>query len=121
MNVEIDFGVANMLTKSKISLCHLFAFFQKFIFQIRIPDSQSSKTQFGLISEDLQEQLRDILESDATEEDSKVFTLAKDHYKACMDLENLEKIGYAPLQNALKVFGGWPVLEEKWDEDQFDW
>ena len=101
-------------------ICFVFWEFD-IIFQIRIPDSQSSKTQFGLISEDLQEQLRDILESDATEEDSKVFTLAKDHYKACMDLENLEKIGYAPLQNALKVFGGWPVLEEKWDEDQFDW
>ena len=91
------------------------------IFQIRIPDSQSSKTQFGLISEDLQKQLRDILQSDADKDDSKVFKQAKDHFKACMDLENLEKIGYDPLKNALKVFGGWPVLEDKWDESQFDW
>ena len=89
--------------------------------QIRIPDDQSSKTQFGLINEELQKQLRDILQSSDSNEDSKVFRQAKDHFKACMDLEKLEEIGHAPLKDTLKEFGGWPVLEDEWDDSQFDW
>ena len=47
---------------------------------------------------------------------------AKDHYKACMDLEKLEEIGHSPLLKNLQLFGGWPVLDgDKWDESQFDW
>jgi len=90
--------------------------------KVRIPDSESSKTQFGLISDELQKQLRDILQSDDTKEDNKVFQQAKDHYKACMDLEKLEEIGHSPLLENLKLFGGWPVLDgDKWDESKFDW
>ena len=38
-----------------------------------------------------------------------------------MDLEKLEEIGHAPLKDTLKEFGGWPVLEDEWDDSQFDW
>ena len=38
-----------------------------------------------------------------------------------MDLEKLEEIGHAPLMDTLKEFGGWPVLEDEWDDSQFDW
>ena len=48
-----------------------------FLKQVRIPDSESSKTQFGLISDELQKQLRDILQSDDTKEDNKVFQQAR--------------------------------------------
>ena len=65
--------------------------------------------------------MRDILQSSDSNEDSKVFRQAKDHFKACMDLEKLEEIGHAPLKDTLKEFGGWPVLEDEWDDSQFDW
>ena len=40
---------------------------------------------------------------------------------ACMDLDNLDLIGIQPLKDMLKEFGGWPVLEDNWDESNFNW
>ena len=69
--------------------------------------------------------MRAILESNDTSIDtsdySKVFYQARDHYQACMNLEKIEEIGRKPLLDTLRKFGGWPVLEEKWDESAFDW
>ena len=38
-----------------------------------------------------------------------------------MDEERIEKMGLEPLQDMLKTLGGWPVLEENWDETKFSW
>ena len=40
---------------------------------------------------------------------------------ACMDLDKLEEIGLEPLKLILKELGGWPVLEDNWDESTFKW
>ena len=40
---------------------------------------------------------------------------------ACMDLEKIEEKGLTPLLDLLKKFGGWPVLEDDWNEDNFKW
>ena len=45
----------------------------------------------------------------------------RDMYTACMDEEKIERIGLEPLHSMLKDLGGWPVLEENWDEDAFSW
>lgn len=92
-----------------------------FVEKVKIPDDRSSKSQFGVIDEKLTEQLRDILESEDMPDDSKVVKQAKDHFKACMDLEKLEKIGLEPLHNILNTFGGWPVIKDKWEPARFDW
>ena len=89
--------------------------------QVRIPDDKSSKSQFGIIDDELTEQLRDILESNDTDGASIVFQQAKDQYMACMDLKKLEEIGLEPLNSLLQKFGGWPVLENDWDETNFKW
>ena len=48
--------------------------------------------------------------------------MARDVYKACMDLDQIEKVGLEPLKQMLKEMGGWPVLEgSSWDESQFSW
>ena len=59
--------------------------------------------------------------SNDSSDDSIVFKQAKDHYMACMDLDNLDLIGIQPLKDMLKEFGGWPVLEDNWDESNFNW
>ena len=75
-----------------------------------------------MIDDELDEQLRDILEGNATEGESLVLTQARDQYKSCMDLDRLEEIGLKPLKDLLEKFGGWPVVEgDKWDENSFDW
>ena len=38
-----------------------------------------------------------------------------------MNLPKLEEIGLDPVHNILKKFGGWPVLNDNWDENNFDW
>ena len=40
---------------------------------------------------------------------------------ACMDLEKIEEKGLEPLLSLLKKFGGWPVLEDNWNEANFKW
>ena len=54
--------------------------------------------------------------------ESRVFTMARNVYKACMDLDKIEEAGLEPLKKMLKEMGGWPVLEgEGWDEESFNW
>ena len=88
---------------------------------MRIPDDESAKSQFGIIDDELEEQLRDILEANETTDHSRVFRQARDQYKACMDLEKIEEKGLEPLLALLKKFGGWPVLEDDWNEEEFKW
>eukprot|EP00093_Oithona_nana_P004800 04800.XXX_207388_208497_1 [CDS] Oithona nana genome sequencing. len=38
-----------------------------------------------------------------------------------MNLPKLEEIGLEPVNNILEKFGGWPVLQDDWNEDSFDW
>ena len=111
--------------------------------QIRIPDDRTSRSNFGLIDDELEQQLRDILErvpdaaasedkeyedyySYVDEEDGSgnqsVFERARSLYHSCMDTDALEEVGLAPLIRRLKDMGGWPVVEgEQWDEEKFDW
>lgn len=90
--------------------------------RIVIPDDRSSRSQFALIGDDLLQQLREILEAPAEKGESRVFTMARDTYKACMDTDNIEKIGLQPMKDMLKKLGGWPVLEgDSWDEENFSW
>merc|ERR1719431_2533360 len=66
-------------------------------------------------------QLRGILEAEAEEGESRVFTMVRDVYKACMG-EEIEEVGLEPLREMLHALGGWPVLEgDAWDADAFSW
>lgn len=48
-------------------------------------------------------------------------TKAKYLYESCMDHKLLRKRGVEPLLELLKSFGGWPVLDPNWSEDDFNW
>jgi len=90
--------------------------------RVVIPDDRSSRSQFAVIGDDLLVQLRHILEEDPKDEESRVFTMARNVYKACMDLDKIEEVGLDPLKTMLKQMGGWPVLEgNTWDETKFNW
>jgi len=120
-------GAANMLLQNMdntIDPCEDFYEFACGGFQERvvIPDDSSSRTQFKIIEDRLLEQLRAILEADGEEGESRVFTMVRDVYKACMDEDKIEEIGLQPLKDMLHKMGGWPVLEgDSWDESMFSW
>lgn len=48
-------------------------------------------------------------------------TKARHLYDSCMDHKLLKQRGVKPLLQLLKSFGGWPVLDPNWNEDDFNW
>ncbi|CAB4068160.1 MMEL1 [Lepeophtheirus salmonis] len=87
----------------------------------RIADDKTYKSQFSIIGDELDEQIRDILESNGTENDSLVFNQVRSIYQACMNEDSLEGLGLEPMLKELKSLGGWPVLDSNWKEEDFDW
>lgn len=48
-------------------------------------------------------------------------TKAKNLFRSCMNYEAIEKRGIEPLLELLEKFGGWPLIDDAWDEKSFDW
>lgn len=46
---------------------------------------------------------------------------AKNLFKSCMNYELIEKRGIEPLLELIEELGGWPLLDNKWNENNFDW
>lgn len=46
---------------------------------------------------------------------------AKNLYKSCMNYDLLEKRGVTPLLDLLNSLGGWPALDSKWKQENFNW
>lgn len=42
-------------------------------------------------------------------------------FKSCMNYEILDKRGHQPLLDLLHLLGGWPILDPKWNESNFNW
>ena len=84
-----------------------------------IPDDKSSWTSFEPIEEDIYVQGRVLLEAVDSEDDFESYKLARDHYKACTNEEQLEELGVKPISKKLQEFGGWPVVEgDKWERKE---
>ena len=62
------------------------------------------------------------MQGDIEPSEPKPFRMAKSIFQSCMNRENIEEIGLAPLTSVLKKMGGWPLLEgNSWDQDGFKW
>nr|CAG4648509.1 EOG090X01U4 [Polyphemus pediculus] len=87
-----------------------------------IPDDQSSVTTFSLISDQVTEQLRTLVEKPIKEEEPTPFKLLKKLYQSCLNKSHAEEVGLSPLKEVLSEFGGWPaVVGDDWDESSFVW
>lgn len=87
-----------------------------------IPDDQSSVTTFSLISDEVTEQLRSLIERPIKETDAEPFKLVKKLYQSCLNKTRAEEAGLAPLKEVLDQFGGWPVVVgDSWDDSTFVW
>ncbi|KAI5692897.1 hypothetical protein M8J75_003309 [Diaphorina citri] len=94
----------------------------RFLEETVIPDDQSSVSSFSVIGDQLEVQLRTIIETPAEDSDIKPFRLAKNYYKVCMNETQIELQGLDHMKSILKQLGGWPVLEgTSWDEGSFTW
>lgn len=87
-----------------------------------IPDDQSSVTTFSLISDEVTEQLRNLIERPIKEGDAEPFKLVKKLYQSCLNKTRAEEVGLNPLKEVLEQFGGWPVVVgDSWNESTFVW
>ncbi|KAI5709268.1 hypothetical protein M8J76_014310 [Diaphorina citri] len=94
----------------------------RFLEETVIPDDKSGQSSFSVISDQLEVQLRTIIEEPAKDSDIKPFRLAKNLYKVCMNKTQIELQGLDHMKSILKHLGGWPVLEgDSWDEGSFSW
>lgn len=76
-----------------------------FIKNTNIPDDKSSVTTFSVISDQLQEQLRTMIEEEIQPKEPKPFVLAKKLYKACMNKSELFTVVENYLNNP-QVYNG---------------
>lgn len=42
-------------------------------------------------------------------------------FMSCMNYQILEKRGHQPLLDLLELLGGWPILNQNWDDRKFNW
>ncbi|XP_068624947.1 neprilysin-2 [Battus philenor] len=93
-----------------------------FVKSTRIPDDKTSVNTFSIITDQLQEQIRTLLDDPIKEGEARPFVLAKTLYQACMNRKAIEARGVEPLLKMLKRLGGWPVLEgDSWIPQSFSW
>lgn len=93
----------------------------KFVKRTNIPDDKASITSFSIISDELQEQLKTMIEEPVHEGESKPFVLVKNLYKACMNKTAIEADGLKTYKELMKELGSWPILDKDWKEESFDW
>ncbi|CAJ0606368.1 unnamed protein product [Cylicocyclus nassatus] len=117
---------SEMLTKSinfSVDPCEDFFEFTcgNWIANHPIPKHKTSYSQFGMLSDKVQEQMRDIFESNEMF-GSKSMNALKAIYKRCMDKDELNRIGARRFVENVKSYGVWPILEgdEKWKVENFD-
>ncbi|KAM7362049.1 M13 family metallopeptidase neprilysin 2 isoform 2-T2 [Cochliomyia hominivorax] len=89
-----------------------------YIDETQIPEDKVAVNTFSVISDKLQEQLKDIITEERPETDPKHFRLPNALYKACMNKTLIETLGPKPIQQIAEKLGGWPVIVgDTWDSD----
>ncbi|KAH8264524.1 hypothetical protein KR038_009603, partial [Drosophila bunnanda] len=83
-----------------------------------IPDDKVSISTFSVISDKLQEQLKDIITAERPETEPKHFRLPNLLYKACMNKTLIETLGAEPIKRVAEKLGGWPLIKgDSWNAD----
>lgn len=87
-----------------------------------IPEDKSSVSVFSLAQDDLNIKLRVLMEKSLNGSEPDFIKMIKMMFDSCLDLKKIESSATQPLEEVLKSFGGWPVVEgDKWKESEFDW
>lgn len=87
-----------------------------------IPDDKLTVDTFTDLADQIDIQLRTIIEDEINVNESRVFTLVKQLHRSCMNRTEIEALGLEPFKIILRKIGGWPAVEgETWNETAFDW
>lgn len=104
--------------------CHDFYQFAcgNFIKNSYIPDDKLTVDTFTTLADQIDIQLRTIIEGEIAPKESNVFALVKNLHKSCMNRTAVEAFGLEPFRKILQRIGGWPAVEgENWNETAWYW
>lgn len=93
-----------------------------FVKNTYIPDDKLTVDSFSTLADQIDIQLRTIIEDEIDPKESNVFALVKKLHKSCMNRTAVEAFGLEPFKNILRNIGGWPVIEgDQWNETTWNW
>ncbi|XP_033212284.1 neprilysin-2-like [Belonocnema kinseyi] len=92
-----------------------------FLRNTTIPKGQRRVDRYDIINNKILEQVKVSLEEKTQPNEPRWITLVKNYYKSCTNTAVIEKNGLRGALDDLKKFGGWPVLENTWNERKFEW
>lgn len=86
-----------------------------------ISDDERMYTSFVKMASTLNSRLRALFEDPVRFDEIHPVQMVKRFYASCMDQQAIEEYGLDEAKTLLNALGGWPVLEEIWDPETFDW
>ena len=88
----------------------------KFLDEVEIPkDTSFWYASYSPLGKIIDNRAKILLEEEPTKESPfKTDKLARDQYKSCMNLSQIESVGLSPVKDILKKLHGWPVVEGKY-------
>ncbi|KAK5647011.1 hypothetical protein RI129_005475 [Pyrocoelia pectoralis] len=92
-----------------------------FVSRTTIPEDSASVSSFTITQEKLLLQLKTILEEPVNPIELNSYKLLKKYYALCMDTSTIDRNILTVITDLLSNFGGWPILESVWKEEDFDW
>uniref|UniRef100_A0A1Y1N0P2 Peptidase M13 N-terminal domain-containing protein n=1 Tax=Photinus pyralis TaxID=7054 RepID=A0A1Y1N0P2_PHOPY len=92
-----------------------------FVARMTIPDDYATVSPFTITQEKLLTQLRAVLEEPVSPTEPNAYKILKKYYALCMDTATIDKNVLSVMTGMLSSFGGWPVLENDWMAENFDW
>ncbi|XP_066261610.1 neprilysin-2-like [Euwallacea similis] len=92
-----------------------------FLQNISYEDPYSTHSVKAAMEEEIQADVKNMLEEEILPEDLSSFKLAKRFYRACMSERAIDMGGLNRVLELFNQMGGWPILVEDWNPDNFEW
>ncbi|XP_076643584.1 uncharacterized protein LOC143353865 [Halictus rubicundus] len=88
-----------------------------------LPEGKATWNPMYKANDVVEKRLLDILQANSKPDDLLGLKLSRRAFNACMDTDELERIGLGPVITSLWRIGGWPVImeEDEWDDELYKW
>lgn len=86
-----------------------------------IHERNKAYSTLSIIKDEIIEDVRQLVTSDITQNDIRPFVIVKEFYKKCYNRTEIDRLGTKPLFEVIDKFGGWPILNTNWNDNDFHW
>ncbi|XP_031782466.1 neprilysin-2-like [Nasonia vitripennis] len=93
-----------------------------FVSKAVVSDSKPATGYLHVVQEKVMKEVSELLQEIIDLTEPRIFELAKQYFKTCLDQTSNENIGLLSLSEIVGQQGGWPlILGDSWQENEFDW